>query len=190
MVWNRNKFGLFLFYLLHRTNSLGKVNTCQTPIKLWNQVCWQQFCVPGILFFILLLQKAPDPQPMVVINQKNISALCIFCLATFATQYINVGPIFPNSLPWYYSGKFSSSFEIVGRSGFYRPVLIRSFQFGERGTRWNMQYWRKIKFLQIYFHTGPLTLALRLSCLFKTQKRTRPWIRFSFTWNIWGITLL
>ena len=121
---------------------------------------------------------------------KNISALCRFCLAAFATHYISVGPIFPNSLPWYYSGKFSSSFEIVGRSGFYRPVLIRSFQFGERGTRWNMQYWRKIKFLQIYFPTIPLTLALRLSCLFKTQKRTRPWIRFSFTWNIWGITLL
>ena len=59
------------FILLSRTNSIGNVNTCQTPIELWNQVCWQQFCVPGILFLILLLQKAPDPQPMVVINQKT-----------------------------------------------------------------------------------------------------------------------
>ena len=53
-----------------------------------------------------------------------------------------------------------------------------------------MQYWRKIKFPQIHFPTGPLKLALRLSCLLKTQKRTHPRIRFSFTWNIWGITLL
>ena len=103
---------------------------------------------------------------------KKTFVLFRFCLATFALQYISVGLIFPNSLPWYYPGKVSSSFEMVGRSGFYRPVLIRSFQFGERGTRWNMQYWRKIKFLQIYFPTIPLTLAQRLSCLFKTQKRT------------------
>ena len=52
---------------LRRTNTIGKVNTYQTPIELWNQVCWQQFCVPAILFFILLLQKAPDPQPMILI---------------------------------------------------------------------------------------------------------------------------
>ena len=123
--------------------------------------------------FYLSVTKGPWSTANGSHKPKNISALCRFCLATFATQYINVGPIFPNSLPWYYSGNFSLSFEIVGRSGFYRPVLIRSFQFGERGTRWNVQNWRKIKFLQIYFHTGPLTLALRLSCLLKTQKRNK-----------------
>ena len=72
MVWYETWTSLDYSYyiLLSKTNSIGKVNTYQTPIELWNQVSWQQFRFPGILFFILLLQKAPDPQPVVVINQK------------------------------------------------------------------------------------------------------------------------